>query len=135
MDQKLLQPLNFNVQQKYVPNFLFQCPISLLSYRKNLSLLCLWIRGQLPVWYVKSHWIDCIFMTFEGMKKFSSLGLPYFAGSIITSSDKSKWGSRYLSPFLLKLQLVRGRTWPFKVLKSSKFCDCFSDILRTSSEC
>lgn len=67
-------------------------------------------------------------MSFKGMEKLSGLGLPDFAGSIITSSDESKSWFGYLSPFLLKLQLVRGKTWPFKVLKSSKFWDCFSDI-------
>lgn len=41
----------------------------------------------------------------------------------------------YLSPFLLKLQFVRGRTWPLRVLNSSKFCYCFYDILFISSDC
>ena len=40
----------------------------------------------------------------------------------------------YLSPFLLKLQLVRGRTWPLRVLNSSKFWACFSEIFLMSSE-
>lgn len=40
-----------------------------------------------------------------------------------------------LSPFLLKEQFVKGRTWALSVLNSLKSCSFFSSILRMSSRC
>lgn len=79
------------------------------------------MRRVIPEGDIKGQSIDCVLMSFQFVKQISSFGVPHLASSIVAASDESKSGGEYLSPFLLKQQLVRGRTWAFRVLKSWKF--------------
>lgn len=67
---------------------------------------------------VEGKRINYVFMSFESKKFFSSMCVPNFASSIITSSDKSKYKNEHLSPFLLKAQLVKGSKCVFRVLNN-----------------
>ena len=60
------------------------------------------------------------------MQKRACVRIPNLASSIVASSDKPEYLNEYLSPFLLKQQLVSGRTWAFSVLESWKFWFFFS---------
>lgn len=52
------------------------------------------------------------------MEKVSCLSVPDLASTIVATSDKPWLLQSYLSPFLLKEQFVRGRTWALRVLES-----------------
>lgn len=54
------------------------------------------MSSKLPVRNVESHGIDSVFVTLEGVKKLSRLGLPDFAGSIVTASDESRVENKLL---------------------------------------
>lgn len=103
--------------------------------KEPVATLSLALNETLPVRNVECHGIDSIFMSFQSVKQFARLSVPNFARSVVAACDKPMLEKKqYLSPFLLKLQLVRGRTWPLSVLKSSKFWACFSEIFLMSSE-
>lgn len=59
-------------------------------------------------------------MSLEFMDEVSGLGVPDLAGSVVAAGDESACGDGYLSPFLLKEQLVSGRTCALSVLKGVK---------------
>lgn len=59
-------------------------------------------------------------MTFKFMNEIASLSIPDLAGSIVATRNKSVSNDVYLSPFLLKLQLVSGNTCALSVLKTLK---------------
>lgn len=67
------------------------------------------------------------------MKQISCLRVPNLTGSIITTSYKSGYSHRYLSPFLLNEQLVKGRTCALSVLNNVKFWFFFSSNFKINS--
>jgi hypothetical protein len=77
--------------------------------------------GIVPKGNVKSKGVDCILMALKLMDEVSGFCVPNLASSIIATSDKSAYPGEYLSPFLLKEQLVKGKTCAFSVLKEVKF--------------
>lgn len=69
------------------------------------------------------------------MQKSSRLCVPNLTSPIIAASDKSNSKKPYLSPFLLKQQLVSGNTCAFNVLDSWKFWFFFSYNFIINSKC
>lgn len=50
---------------------------------------------NLPVRNIESHGINCIFMSFKCMEKFSGLCFPDFTGSIVAACYKPKIDQNY----------------------------------------
>ncbi len=75
----------------------------------------------IPKGDVESKGVYCILMSLKFMDEVAGFCIPNLASSIVTTSDKSAYFGEYLSPFLLKEQLVKGKTCAFSVLKDVKF--------------
>lgn len=76
---------------------------------------------EVPEGDVEGECVDCVLMSLEFVDQVACFGVPDLTGSVVTARDKSACKEEYLSPFLLKEQLVSGRTCAFSVLKGVKF--------------
>lgn len=76
---------------------------------------------EVPEGDVEGECVDCVLMSLELVDQVACLGVPDLAGSVVAARDESACRERYLSPFLLKEQFVRGRTCALSVLKGVKF--------------
>ena len=113
---------------------LIRYPTILQLYQSFQLKFYLYISKQLPIWNIEGHGVNCIFVSLKFMDEVARFSIPDLTSSIIASSDESELRKPYLSPFLLKQQLVNGRTWALRVLKRPKFWSFFSSSFRISSE-
>lgn len=76
---------------------------------------------EVPEGDVEGECVDCVLVSLEFVDQVACLGVPDLAGSVVAACDESVCGVGYLSPFLLKEQLVSGRTCALSVLNGVKF--------------
>ena len=86
-------------------------PVTILSLNRSYLVS----KYYVPIWIIKCHCVNNIFMFIKRQQLSAAHCVPNFACSIITTSDKSirtlghATDSTYLSPDLLKAQLVKGK--------------------------
>ncbi len=78
------------------------------------------MSSKLPVRNVESHRVDSIFVTLKSVKEFTSLGLPYFAGSIVTASDESRVKNKLLVSVFVKAAVGEGKDMAFEGFEEFK---------------
>jgi hypothetical protein len=91
------------------------------------------VGGEVPEGDVEGEGVDGVLVAFEFVDEVAGLGVPDLAGAVVAAGDEPSWGGGYLSPFLLKEQLVRGSTCALRVLNTVKCWFFFSSSFRISS--